>query len=138
MTYRSRVLITLLCVLSTAWAQQSASISTEFSPEPSQQARDAEGERLRAKRAELEQTYQLDVKACYQKFDVTSCRSSAREKRIAAHEALRQEELRYNAQERRIAAQEAQQRLQERQQEAQRKAQETHIAPPPTLKSTNR
>ena len=130
MTFRSMVFCGLLFAWSAAWAQQPVSGTSETSPELSQEERDAEGASLRARRAALEQSYQQDVKACYQKFDVASCRTAAREKRIAVNEALRKEELRYNARERNIAAQEAQQRLQERQQEAQRKAEEAQNATP--------
>ena len=123
MIFRSTVFVFFLCALPVVWAQSALSVASELSPEPTQEERDAEGARLRAKRAALE-------KECYQKFDVTSCRMEARNKRIVAHEALRKEELLYNARERRISALEAQQRLQERQQEAHRKAEEAQTASP--------
>lgn len=91
---------------------------------PSPQARQAEGLRLQAKRAALEQAFQQDMAICYQQFDVTRCRNVARDKRIEANAALRKEELRYNARERRMAAEEAQLRVEDKQREAQRKAQE--------------
>lgn len=130
MIFRSTVFVFFLCALPVVWAQSALSVASELSPEPTQEERDAEGARLRAKRAELEKRFQQEVKECYQKFDVTSCRMEARNKRIVAHEALRKEELLYNARERRISALEAQQRLQERQQEAHRKAEEAQAASP--------
>lgn len=94
---------------------------------PSPQERQAEGVRLQTKRAALEQTYQQDMAICYQQFDVTRCRNVARDKRIEANAALRQEELAYNARERRIAAEEAQRRVQDKQREAQQKEQEATL-----------
>lgn len=85
---------------------------------PSLEARQAEGQRLSALRQKLEDTYQQELKACYQNFDVTSCRIEARERRIQANAALRKEELRYNATERRIQAAEAVQRTEEKTSEA--------------------
>ena len=81
---------------------------------PSLEERQAEGQRLSVLRQQLENTYQQELKACYQNFDVTSCR-------IQANAALRKEELRYNAIERRIQAAEAVQRAQEKNSEAKAK-----------------
>ncbi len=105
-------------------AQNLSPASSETVSEISKEEREAEGARLNARRAALEQGYRQDLKECYQKFDVTGCRLAARERHIEANKSLRKEELVYNARERLIAAQEAQQRLQERQEEAQRKAEE--------------
>ncbi len=88
---------------------------------PSLEERQAEGQRLSVLRQQLENTYQQELKACYQNFDVTSCRIQARERRIQANAALRKEELRYNAIERRIQAAEAVQRTQEKNSEAKAK-----------------
>ena len=85
---------------------------------PSAEVRQAEGARLAAMRQKLDDNYQQEVKACYQKFDVTKCRIEARERRIHENEALRKEELRYNASERRIQAAEAVQRTEEKNSEA--------------------
>lgn len=85
---------------------------------PSIQERQAEGARLSAMRQKLDDTYQQELKACYQNFDVTSCRLQARERRIQANASLRKEELRYNASERRIQAEEAVQRTEEKNSEA--------------------
>lgn len=96
-------------------------------PEPSQFERQAEADRLQARRVALEENYQKDVAICYQQFDVTSCRNKAREKRIALNAALRKEELAHSARERRIAADENQRRLEAKQQDAHHKAQETAL-----------
>ena len=85
---------------------------------PTLEARQAEGQRLSALRQKLDDTYQQELKVCYQNFDVTSCRIQARERRIQANAALRKEELRYNASERRIQAAEAAQRTAEKNTEA--------------------
>ena len=85
---------------------------------PSLEDRQAEGQRLSARRQALEETYQQELKVCYQKFDVTTCRIQARERRIQANADLRKEELRYNATERRIQAAEALQRTDEKTSEA--------------------
>lgn len=92
--------------------------------DPSPQQRQEEGMRLQARRAALEQTFQQDMAVCYQQFDVTRCRHVARDKRIEASTALRQEELAYNARERRIAAEEAQRRTEDKQRDALLKAQD--------------
>jgi predicted ATP-binding protein involved in virulence len=105
-------------------AQNLSPASSETVSEISKEEREAEGARLNARRAALEQGYRQDLKECYQKFDVTGCRLAARERHIEANQSLRKEELVYNARERLIAGQEAQQRLQERQEEAQRKVEE--------------
>ncbi len=105
-------------------AQSLSVASSETVSEISKEEREAEGARLNARRAALEQGYRQDLKECYQKFDVTGCRLAARERHIEANKSLRKEELVYNARERLIAGQEAQQRLQERQEEAQRKVEE--------------
>ena len=92
-------------------------------PEPSLAERQAQGAQLQERRAALEKAHQQEVAECYQKFDVTRCRNAAREKRIEANAALRQEELAHSARERLLAAQEAQRRSEEKQREAQSKAQ---------------
>ena len=130
MIFRCITFTLLMVVLPVASAQSPLPAASEAPLELSQEEREAEGARLNARRAALEQRYQQDLKDCYQKFDVTRCRVSARERRIEANESLRKEELVYNARERRIASQQAQQRLQERQEEAQRKADEALSNPP--------
>ena len=95
---------------------------------PTLEERQAEGQRLSALRQQLEDTYQQEFKACYQKFDVTSCRLEARERRIQANAALRKEELRYNDSERRIQAAQAVERTQEKTSEAKLKEAEAQRA----------
>lgn len=99
---------------------------TEF---PSAAERNDERLRLSGERLALEDRYKQDMQQCYQKFDVTSCRLKARERRIQANAALRQEELRFNAQERQIHALEARRQLAERNSDAeQNKAQADRAA----------
>jgi hypothetical protein len=88
---------------------------------PSETERSAERSRLSAERQALEDRYKQDVKACYQNFDVTSCRLKARDRRIEANAALRKEELRFNAQERQIQSEDARRSLAERNSEAEQK-----------------
>lgn len=107
---------------STAWAQPEAVNA------PTMEERQAEGQRLSAARQKIDADYQQELKACYQNFDVTSCRIQARERRIHASSALRQEELRYNASERRIQAAEAVQRTLEKNSEAKQKEAEAERA----------
>ena len=111
------------CVWTVSFAQTQMPASA-----PSIEARQAEGQRLSALRQNLEDTYQQELKACYQNFDVTSCRIQARERRIQANAALRKEELRYNAAERRIQADEAVQRTEEKTSEAKTKEAQAHRA----------
>ena len=88
---------------------------------PSAAERNDERLRLSNERQALEDRYKQDMQQCYQKFDVTSCRLKARERRIEAHASLRQEELRFNAQERQIHALEARRQLAERNSESEQK-----------------
>lgn len=104
-----------------AWLPMSGALAQ--TPEPSLAERQAQGAQLQERRAALEKAHQQEVAECYQKFDVTRCRNAAREKRIEANAALRQEELAHSARERMLAAQEAQRRSEEKQREAQSKAQ---------------
>ena len=57
---------------------------------PSEAERTAERQRLDQKSLQIEEQYKQDMKVCYQKFDVVSCRIHARDRRIeaiaAAHE----------------------------------------------------
>jgi len=128
----TKVLICLLIFMSPAvWAAEPATHpvaqapmdgSTEAITELlSETERHAERSRLSAERLALEERYKQDMQQCYQKFDVTSCRLKARERRIEANAALRQEELRFSAQERQIHAQELRRQLAERNSEAEQK-----------------
>lgn len=112
---------TLLCFIG-IWCGWAALAQAQVPANvPSLEERQAEGQRLSVLRQKLEDTYQQELKACYQNFDVTSCRLQARERRIQANAALRKEELRHNAIERRIQAAEAVQRTQEKNSEAKAK-----------------
>jgi phage-related minor tail protein len=124
MIFRSFIFSVFMLGAALVSAQSLSPASSETVSELGKEERQAEGARLNARRAALEQGYRQDLKECYQKFDVTRCRTLVREKYIEASQSLRKEELVYNARERLVAAQEAQQRLQERQEEAQRKAEE--------------
>jgi colicin import membrane protein len=95
---------------------------------PTIEARQEEGQRLSALRHKLDDTYQQELKACYQNFDVTSCRIQARERRIQANATLRKDELRYNASERRIQAAEVLQRTAEKNTEAKLKEEQAQRA----------
>jgi hypothetical protein len=88
---------------------------------PSALARSEERARLGRERQSLEAQYKVDMAQCYQHFDVNTCRLKARERRIAGDALLRQDELRFNAQERKIHALEVQRNLAERSSEAEQK-----------------
>ena len=77
---------------------------------PSEEQRLSESRRLDKKREDMDASYQSDMKACYQRFDVVSCQLKARDKRLAVLAELRKEEQVFNAQERQIKAAEAAQR----------------------------
>jgi len=109
----------------TSPAVASASAAHTF---PSEVERNEERERLSRERQALEDQYKSDMTQCYQKFDVTSCRLKARERRIQANALLRKDELRFNAQERQIHANEARRSLAERTSEAEQKKSEAERA----------
>lgn len=95
---------------------------------PTEIERQQTRERLTRQRQQMQERYQQAMKLCYQQFDVTSCRTKARDQRIDANAALRKEELHFNAIERQIHAQEASQELAERTTQAQRKKAEIESA----------
>lgn len=95
---------------------------------PSEQDRALERQRLDQKSQQIEDQYKQDTKDCYQKFDVVSCKISARERRIAARTALRKEERPFKALERQIKTEEAKQRLAERQNDAELKLRDAERA----------
>jgi hypothetical protein len=76
-------------------------------PVPSADERAALSQQLAARRQQLEADYKQAMTFCYQKFDVTSCRLEARERRLLAHAVLRKEEIAFNTLERRLKADEA-------------------------------
>jgi hypothetical protein len=96
----------------------STSQSTAF---PTETERNEERVRLTRLRQALEDTYKQDMRQCYQKFDVTSCRLQARDRRIDANKVLREDELRFNAMERQIQADETRSSVAERNSEAELK-----------------
>jgi hypothetical protein len=133
------ILVSSLC--STAWGIESTQLDVSTggatsalvsTPDKldtsSEDARSAERTRLTQARQTLEDEYKQAMKLCYQNFDVTSCRLKARDRRIEANAILRQEELRFNAQERQIHAEEARRSLAERNSEAELKKSEAERA----------
>lgn len=86
---------------------------------PSEAERQAESSRLDMRRQQLEDTYNQDMRLCYQQFNVTRCRLQARDRRIEANVELRKEELALKDLERRIKAEQAAQRMADRNNEAQ-------------------
>ena len=108
----------ILFIVWSGWCFAGMALAEEF---PSEQERVAISQRLSERRQAIETEYKKALKACYQNFDVNTCRIEARERRIQADKALRPEELTFNAMERRIHAQEERQRLAEKNSEAQQK-----------------
>ncbi len=114
-----------------AWAQApevQATADTSASIASDDATRRIQRENLAQARQTLEAQYKQDMQQCYQNFDVTSCRLKARDRRIAANSVLRQEEIRFNAQERRLQAEQAQREVAERNSEAERKNAEAQRA----------
>lgn len=91
------------------------------SDNPSEAQRQEVRAHLTRQRQDLEAQYKQDMRQCYQNFDVTRCRLQARDRRIEANAVLRQEELRFNAQERQIQADQAQRSQAERTSETEKK-----------------
>lgn len=112
----------------TVASSPAATASSAASVWPSEAERNAERERLTLARQALETQYKQDMSLCYQNFDVTSCRLKARDRRIDANAVLRQQELRFNAQERQINAEDARRALAERTSEAEQKKAEAERA----------
>lgn len=113
----------------TPQAQTAVLAASQDTPSfPSETERNAERTRLSNLRQALEDQYKSDMTQCYQKFDVTSCRSKARERRIEANALLRKDELRFQAQERQIHATETRRNLAERTSEAEQKKSEVERA----------
>jgi hypothetical protein len=110
-------------------AQTSVLATRQGTPDfPPEAERNEERERLSRERQALEDQYKSDIQQCYQKFDVNSCRTKARERRIQANVLLRKDELRFNAQERQIHALDARRNLAERNSEAEQKKAEADRA----------
>lgn len=115
-----------LCL--SAWAAEPSAVVDDMALFPTEEARQQERARLESERKKLEDNYQAALKECYQKFDVTRCRTEARERRIEANQALRPDELRLNAIERRIRSDDAKRRVEDRNSEASRKDAEAQRA----------
>jgi hypothetical protein len=77
----------------------------------------AEREELALQREAVMAVYQVEAKACWQKFAVNACLSEARSNRRAALELLHQQELILNAQERQWRTEQRNLRLQGKQPE---------------------
>lgn len=124
--------IWVLSIVATAWGEEvkvpDAEVSATMSTMQSEAVRNAERARLTAARQELEEQYAHDMALCYQKFDVTRCRLKARDRRIEANALLRQDELRFNAQERQIQAENTRRSLAERNSDAEKKKAESDRA----------
>ena len=95
---------------------------------PSEQERQAESVKLDARRQALEDTYNQDMRLCYQLFNVTSCRLQARDRRIEASAQLRKDELAHKDLERQIKTEQAKQRMVERATQEQQRQQEREQA----------
>ena len=121
------VALSLVCCVS-AWSADPVVVSENASLFPTEEARQQERARLDLERQKLEDRYQATLRECYQKFDVTSCRLEARDRRIEANQALRKEELRFNALERQIKSEDAKRRVEDRNSEASRKDAEAQRA----------
>lgn len=118
------ILSVMLCTV--AWCEEIAvGVQADF---PSDIERSAERTRLTIARQQLEDQYKKEIKQCYQNFDVTSCRIQARDRRIELNTALRQQELRFNAQERLIHAEETRRSIADRNSEATMKEAEAQRA----------
>ena len=85
---------------------------------PAADALAARGAALQSQRDALESRYKQTVRDCYQQFNVTDCRNQARERYIADHRALREQELQHSEQERQARTAAARERLQTKQLDA--------------------
>jgi colicin import membrane protein len=104
-------------------------------PVTSAAERAAQSLQLLARRQQLETAYNQEMMVCYQKFDVTSCRLEARERRLQAHAVLRKDEIAFNTVERRLKAEEAERRLAETNALARDRAQTQHLDAAQTAKA---
>lgn len=118
-----KLLICILLVCNCAFGHAQATdaqAQTSSSSFPSAEERDEIRDSLKLRRDALEDQYKQDMRLCYQRFNVNSCRLEARDRRIEASEALRKEEHSFHALERQIKAQEARDSLAERNSDAER------------------
>ena len=81
-------------------ASAAADASGENDDRAAQQLDSAERRRIAGERAAAHARYNEDRRACWQRFAVNACLDQARERRRAALDALRHDELTLNAQER--------------------------------------
>ena len=86
------------------------------------------GATLKTQRDALDSRYKQTVRDCYQQFNVTDCRNQARERYIADHRALREQELQHSEQERQARTAAAQERLQTKQVDATERVREAERA----------
>ena len=115
------ICLVLMCHCALGYAQTAdAQPQSTRSAFPSVEERDEIRDSLKLRRDALEDQYKQDMRICYQRFNVTSCRLEARDRRIEASEALRKEENTFHALERQIKAQEARDSLAERNSDAER------------------
>ncbi len=118
-----------LFVSACAWSEGPVvSATVDATNLPSQEALNQAQQRLVQKGHQIEEAYKDAMRQCYQKFDVVSCRTKARDQRIEAQAELRREELPLKAMDRQIKAEEAQRRLAERLSEAKRRQEEADRA----------
>lgn len=90
------------CVLAACVAFQCLQVGAQ-SPEPHDGVPDviaAQRAALNARRSQITVTYDMQARACWQKFAVNACLSDVRRARRAAIEPIQQEELHLNTQER--------------------------------------
>ena len=120
------ILMAIACLV--ARAEEVVALPTADSQYPTEEARNAERDRLTKARQQLDDEYNQAMKSCYQAFDVNTCRLKARDRRIEAKNGLRQEEIRFNKLERQIQTQEAQKKLADRTSEAEVKRLEAERA----------
>jgi hypothetical protein len=105
----------MLVFLTGAGAQDAAPLKTDavnVSLPDTDSAAERATQRLQLaeRRQQLETDYNEAMKLCYQKFDVTSCRLDARERRLQANAVLRKDEITFNTVDRRLRAEEAERR----------------------------
>lgn len=105
-----RTILAACAALSTGWlSAQSMVGEPEFIR--------VQREDIASQRAEVMAVYQEEARACWQKFAVNACLSDARQRRRAALEPLRQQDLLLNAQEREWRTEQRNVRLQGKQPE---------------------
>ena len=97
--------------LGAVWCGLACAVQAQW---PSPEELKAQSDLLDARRLALDEQYKQEMRGCYQNFDVTSCRLTARDKQIQANAQLRKDELTHKNLERQIKSAQAQQRALER------------------------